>query len=121
MANILVTDDEELVRFTIREMLEAHGHVVSEAKDGNELIAHCNQHATDIVVTDIIMPEKEGIESIIELKQDRPEIKVLAISGGGRTKNMDFLDVAKQFGANGVLAKPFTEEELIEAINELLA
>lgn len=121
MANILVADDEELARFTIREILEAEGHAVIEAKNGIETIVLFNKQPVDIIVTDIIMPDKEGIETIIELKRDHPAIKIVAISGGGRTRNLDFLDLAKRYGADAVLAKPFSEQELIDVINPLLA
>ena len=121
MANVLVADDEELARFTIREILEGEGHTVIEAKNGVEAIALFNKNKIDIIVTDIIMPDKEGIETIIELKRDHPAIKIVAISGGGRTRNLDFLELAKRYGADAVLAKPFSEQELIDALNKLLA
>ena len=120
MANILVADDEELARFTIREILEAEGHTVVEAKNGVEAIALFNKHPTDLIITDIIMPDKEGIETIIELKRDHPEVKIIAISGGGRTRNLDFLDLAKRYGADVILAKPFSEDELLGALGEVL-
>ena len=120
MANILVADDEELARFTIREILEAEGHTVVEAKNGVEAIALFNKNPTDLIITDIIMPDKEGIETIIELKRDHPEVKIIAISGGGRTRNLDFLDLAKRYGANVILAKPFSEDELLGALGEVL-
>ncbi|MFC1673243.1 response regulator [Pseudomonadota bacterium] len=121
MASVLVADDEELARFTIREILEAEGHTVVEAKNGVEAIDLFTKQPTDIIVTDIIMPDKEGIETIIELKRDHPGIKIVAISGGGRTRNLDFLELAKRYGADAVLAKPFSEQELIDVINTLLA
>ena len=120
MANILVADDEELARFTIREILEAEGHSVIEAKNGNEAIALFNKQPTDLIITDIIMPDKEGIETIIELKREHPEVKIIAISGGGRTRNLDFLDLAKRYGADVILAKPFSEDELLGALGEVL-
>jgi len=121
MASVLVVDDEELARFTIREILEAEGHSVVEAKNGNEAIAQFNKEQTDIIITDIIMPDKEGIETIIELKRDHPNVKIIAISGGGRTRNLDFLELAKRYGADSALAKPFSEDELIEALDDVLA
>ncbi|MCH8237326.1 MAG: response regulator [Proteobacteria bacterium] len=75
----------------------------------------------DLVITDIIMPEKEGVETIVELKQLHPSLKIIAISGGGRTRNMDFLKLAKQFGADSILAKPFSEDELMEHVNACLS
>lgn len=116
MARILVMDDEELARFTLREILEGAGHEVAEARDGEEGLLLLRQAAFDLVVTDIIMPRKEGVETVIELKRDHPQVKVIAISGGGRTRNLDFLKLAKEYGADRVLAKPFSESDLLEAV-----
>ncbi|MAF96260.1 MAG: response regulator [Rhodospirillaceae bacterium] len=121
MARILVVDDEELARFTIRDILETAGHDVDEAANGNEAISYQTANPFDLIITDIIMPEKEGVETIIELKRDYPDLKIIAISGGGRTKNLDFLKLADEFGADKILAKPFSEEELLERVNACLA
>ena len=118
MARILVIDDEQLARFTMREILESAGHEVVEAKNGKQGISFQQAEPFDIVVTDIIMPEKEGVETIIELKRDFPNLPIIAISGGGRTRNLDFLKIAEQYGADRILAKPFSEEELIEAVEQ---
>ena len=120
MVRILVVDDEELSRFTIREILESAGHEVSEAGNGNKAIAMQKSTPFDLVITDIIMPEKEGVETIIELKKDYPDLKIIGMSGGGRTRNMDFLELAKQFGAERILSKPFVEEDLMECVNACL-
>ena len=120
MARILVIDDEELARFTVASLLESAGHEVVEAPNGQEGLSLQNAQLFDLVVTDIIMPKKEGVETVIELKRDHPDLKIIAISGGGRTRNLDFLKLAKQCGADKILAKPFTEEELMESINACL-
>ncbi len=120
MARILVIDDEELARYTLREILHNAGHEVAEAKNGNEGIAFQKAHPFDLVITDIIMPEKEGVETIIDLKQAYPDLKIIGISGGGRTRNLDFLKLAKQFGADRTIAKPFSEDELMENVNACL-
>lgn len=120
MARILVVDDEELARYTIREILEGAGHEVSEATNGNQAIAKQQAQPFDLIITDIIMPEKEGVETIIELKKEFPDLKIIGISGGGRTRNMDFLQLAKQFGAEKILSKPFTEDELLENVKACL-
>ena len=83
MARILVVDDEELARFTIREMLAKAGHEIVEATNGNEAIELQKAEPFDLVVTDIIMPDKDGVETIAELKQNHPSPSILAISGGG--------------------------------------
>jgi DNA-binding response OmpR family regulator len=116
MARILVIDDEELARFTLREILEAAGHEVVEASNGNEGTACQRTNPCDIVITDMIMPEKEGLETIAELKGEYPGLKIIAISGGGRTRNLDFLKLADEFGADQIIVKPFSEEELMKGI-----
>ncbi|MCR4376632.1 MAG: response regulator [Rhodospirillales bacterium] len=120
MSRILVIDDEELARFTIREILESAGFEVDEAENGR--IGVEKQQATpfDLIITDIIMPEKEGVETIIDLKQEFPNLRIIAISGGGRTRNLDFLKLSERFGASKLLAKPFTEGQLLEAVAEVM-
>jgi len=121
MARILVVDDEELARFTMREILEGAGHEVEEAKNGAQGISLQRSRRFDVVVTDIIMPEKEGVQTIIELRQEFPSLPIIAISGGGRTRNLDFLKIAEQYGAKKILPKPFSEEDLLSAVNGCLA
>jgi len=121
MTRILVIDDEELTRFTMREILEGAGHEVVEAENGNQGLSVQKDQPCDLVITDIIMPEKEGVETIIEMKRDFPSVPIIAISGGGRTRNLDFLKLARQYGARIILAKPFSESELIDAVNDCLA
>jgi CheY-like chemotaxis protein len=121
MARILVIDDEELARFTMREILESAGHAVEEAKNGAQGISLQRSQPFDVVITDIIMPEKEGVQTIIELRQDFPTLPIIAISGGGRTRNLDFLRIAEQYGARKILPKPFSEEDLLNAVGGCLA
>lgn len=121
MAWILIVDDEEMVRATLRRQLERAGHDVLEAANGVEAVAIFRERDVDIVVTDIIMPQKEGIETIIEMRRIKPDTRIVAISGSGRVRNLDFLDIAGKVGADVVLAKPFTGAELIEAINKCAA
>ena len=89
MANILVVDDEELVRATLRQMLESADHVVFEAANGKEALRSFENRAVDLVITDIIMPEKEGIETIIDLRKIAPNLRIVAISGGNRARDRD--------------------------------
>ncbi len=121
MARILVVDDEVLVRMTLRQMLEADGHEVEEASNGRDGVALQAEQDFDLVLTDIIMPEQEGIETIVHLRRRNPQLKIIAISGGGRTKNMDFLKIAAHVGADETLAKPFSTSELTSAVNRCLA
>ena len=120
MARILVIDDEELVRFTLKQALEKAGHEVVEATNGNDGIEIYQQSPVDLIITDIIMPQKEGIETIVELRRDDPDVKIIAISGGGRTGTTNYLELAQTFGARHVLRKPFGRQELLDAVQETL-
>jgi len=120
MTRILIIDDEESNRFTVREILELNGHDVVEASNGDEGIALQKAEPFDLVITDIVMPKKEGIETIIELRRDYPHLKIIAISGHGSSSFQDLLKKAENSGATGVLAKPFGEEALLKAVNNCL-
>jgi len=93
---------------------------VLEAADGIEGLEIYRQEPTDLVITDLIMPEKEGIETIIELKRDFPEVKIIAMSGGGRIEPESYLNIAQKLGALQTLTKPFDRKELLEAVHNLL-
>ncbi len=117
---ILVIDDEAVIRETITEMLQRAGYEVWAAADGGEDIKLFREKDVDLVITDIIMPEVEGIETIRTLLQDQPDIKIIAISGGGRISNDDLLQMAGHFGAKLTLKKPFEREELLTAVRTVL-
>ena len=119
--SVMVIDDEVLVRDTLRRALEGAGIEVVEAADGNEGLKAYLAKPTDVVVTDILMPEKEGIETIIELKREHPNVKIVAISGGDRTGNTDFLEMAGLLGADRIMQKPFRPKELLATIEDLFA
>jgi CheY-like chemotaxis protein len=119
MARILLIDDEPQLRTTLILALKRAGHQVHSAGDGEEGIAFLASRTVDIVITDIMMPRKEGIETIIELRKLYPDIKIVAISGGGRTGNVGFLEMAKKFGAAHTLAKPFTMKALVDCVRDL--
>jgi CheY-like chemotaxis protein len=121
MALILVIDDEEFVRDMLRQMLEAEGHSVVEAPNGAAGLRLLHEQKPALVITDILMPEKEGIETIRELRKVAPHVKIIAISGGGRMSRIDLLAVAQSFGAAGALAKPFERRELIDTVRSVLA
>lgn len=121
MSRILLIDDDEAFRTMLRLTLAHFGHVVIEAcngKEGLELYPGAN---ADLVITDIIMPETEGLEVVMELGKQRPPAKIIAISGGTRNRSAGYLRTAKALGAAKVLAKPFSNGELMTAVNELLA
>jgi len=117
---ILVIDDDGEVREMICKMLTNEGHEVIEAVNGKEGCDMVRSNSElDLVITDLIMPEKEGIETIRDLKANYPELKVLAISGGGKGNAQDYLYIAKGIGADSTLKKPFISQELLVAVQEL--
>ena len=120
MPQILVIDDELPVRMLLRQILEGEGYEVREANDGEEGMHALYEAPADLVITDIFMPNQEGIETIRIVRQQFPQIKLLAISGGGVRKMMDVLPAAKQFGAHLTLMKPFTPGELLNAVTAVL-
>ena len=122
MTQLLVIDDEASVRTLIRQVLEEEGYKVKEATDGEEGLALLHSASIDLVITDIFMPHQEGIETIRVLRRQFPNIKIIAISGGGRRSRMDPpLSEAQTFGAHHILAKPFTPQELLTAVNAVLS
>ena len=117
--SILLIDDEQPFRCVLRQVLQNAGYEVIEAANGAEGIRSFLEKPADMIITDIIMPEKEGIETIIELKQDYPDVKLIAMSGGGwYGTDIDF-DMAKKLGAQ-TLDKPFALQELLDVVGELL-
>lgn len=120
MAHILIIDDERPVRLLLRRIFEAEGHLVSDAAEGGEGIKLYRENPADLIITDLVMPGKEGLETIRELKHDYPDIKIIAISGGGRNMPGEYLRFAELMGAKTVLSKPVSKERLLEAVNELL-
>lgn len=121
MAHILLIDDDDDVRTMLRLILVHCGHTVIEARNGREGLALFPHAAADLVITDIVMPEGEGLEVLMALRHHQPQVKIMAISGGGRVSAADYLHMAKAMGAAKVLAKPFSAEVLMTAVTELLA
>jgi len=121
VAKILVIDDDVIVRETIAQILEDRGHRVLSAEDGKRGVAAFRAERPDLVVTDIIMPEQEGIETITEIRALAPQARIIAISGGGRIGNTDFLKIARHLGACDVVAKPFDPDDLASRIDRCLA
>jgi len=120
MHRILIVDDEPQMRISLRETLEMAGYRVSEAGDGMEAIDYMSDTKPDVLVTDIIMPEKEGIATIREFRSLYPDLPIIAISGAGSTPGMDFLELAGRLGADRMLAKPFGPHELLNTVREVL-
>jgi DNA-binding response OmpR family regulator len=120
MAKILVLDDEPSILLMIKKMLEREGHEVDVALNGIEGMELFEQTKHDLVVTDIIMPGKEGLETILELRKKYSELKIIAISGGGRIGPQGYLPSAKYLGADMVFQKPLVQKEFIMAVSLLL-
>jgi DNA-binding NtrC family response regulator len=120
VARILIIDDEDQPRRMLQQVLMRAGYEVVEARDGNEGLQCFREAPTDVIITDILMPEKEGLETIIDLRRAFPTVKIIAISGGGRTGNLNFLDIAKRLGAQRTLQKPFDLQDMLGAVSELL-
>ena len=120
MAKILIIDDEEKVRLALKKMLTHAGHEVVLAEDGNQGLKCCRQQTVDLVITDIVMPDKEGLGTIRDLRRDFPALKIIAMSGGGAGSAQDYLKVAKHFGAQMAFEKPVEFRTLLAAIQHLL-
>ena len=120
MKSILIADDEPGIRELAKRAFAAAGHPTFEAGNGHEAIKVMERAHIDLAVMDIIMPGKEGVETILEIKTRWPDCKVLAISGGGRIAAQDFLDLARHVGADDTLRKPFKFNELVEMARKLL-
>ncbi len=120
MPKILIIEDDDTVRDLVRLLLERMGHEAVVAANGREGLEKAGSASFDLVITDLIMPEKEGIETIQELRKAQPGLKIIAMSGGGRVGAHDYLPLAKLLGASFTLAKPFNREELTAAIKEVL-
>jgi DNA-binding response OmpR family regulator len=117
---VLVVDDDIVVRQACAVLLEDEGFDVVMATDGVEGLLKFRQIAPDVVLTDIVMPNKEGIELIIEMRREHPGARIVAMTGGGSWGTSNFLILAKKLGANIALPKPFDDLELINAIRGLL-
>lgn len=117
---VMVIDDDPLVRETIRNILAMKKIEVVEACDGEEGLEIFARTPVPVVITDLLMPGKEGIETISELRRISPETKIVAISGGGATNNLTFLELARKMGATKTLSKPFRPKELIDIIEAVI-
>lgn len=121
MARILVADDGEDIREILRMMLSAAGYEVLVAPDGDSALTLMRAEPIDLIITDIFMPGKEGIETIIELRRDFPSVKIVAMSGGGRMGELHYLEDAVKLGAVRSILKPFRADEILAVVREALA
>jgi len=117
---VLVIDDDAKITRVLDLKLRKAGYQVIVAADGEAGVNLFKAQQPDVVITDVLMPRKEGLETIMELRRDFPEVKVIAISGGGRIGPDECLDLAKKFGAQYAFTKPFIGKEILQAVQELL-
>ena len=120
MARILIIDDDKMVLNMLRQVLEGAQHTVIEAQNGAVAMRLWREQSADLIITDILMPEKDGLEVIREMRKECPMVKVIALSGGSRKVHFDALDVARRFGAIATLEKPFELKELLASVDSVL-
>ena len=120
MVSILLVDDDDQFLPLLSKVLKHAGYQVREATDGQQALRFYESEPTDVVITDLVMPGKEGLEMIVELKRSHPKAKIIAMSGAAQEVLGDYLKMAQAFGAQRVLAKPFSDQEILEAISQVL-
>ncbi len=120
MARLLLIDDDPALLLLLRRTLERSGYEVVTAPNGREGLQRLAAAPFDLLITDIVMPEMEGLELILKLRQTHPALRIIAISGGGQLRPASYLNLARLSGAMTVLAKPFELEELLGAVQKLL-
>ena len=117
---ILIVDDDDATREILGDLLEIEGYLVSNVSDGITGLELHREKPFDLVITDIIMPNKEGLETIRELRDIYPQVKIIAISGGGRIAPQNYLVMAEKLGADITFDKPINKEKIIDAVWQLL-
>ncbi|MCG5241657.1 response regulator transcription factor [Azospirillum doebereinerae] len=120
MARVLIIDDDDVARMMLLRALTRGGHEATGARDGVEGVALFRESPADLVITDIFMPNQEGLATIMELRRSAPSLKIIAISGGGARASLDVLSVAEALGAQKTLRKPFTPSEVMDAVRSVL-
>ena len=120
MPGILLVEDDKELREMLKISLLRNNYTVLEAENGKDAIVHFKPLLTDLVVTDLIMPEEDGLKVVIKLKELKPSIKIIAISGGGKVGPGSYLNLAKALGADAIYSKPFSINDLVVKIEELL-
>ena len=121
MPGILLVEDEKDLREMLKASLIRRKYTVIEAENGKDAISHFKPLITDMVITDLIMPDEDGLKVIIKLKELKPTLKIIAISGGGKAGPGSYLNLAKALGADAIFSKPFSVHDLISKIEELLS
>jgi CheY-like chemotaxis protein len=121
MARVLLIEDDELVRYSLVELLEEAGHTVMQRENGFQLLSFIEDNPVDVVITDIVMPEVDGMEVLTMLRKSHPSLPVIALSGGGRISGSDYLEMADAIGAKRTIHKPVQPDVLLQAVEELAA
>jgi CheY-like chemotaxis protein len=120
MPGVLIVEDDKELREMLKMSLLRRNFTVLEAENGKAAITHFKPLITDLVVTDLIMPEEDGLKVVIKLRELKPSIKIIAISGGGKVGPGSYLNLAKALGADAIYSKPFSINDLIAKIEQLL-
>ena len=120
MPGVLLVEDDRELREMLKLSLSRRNYTVIEAENGKDAIAHFKPSITDIVITDLIMPEEDGMKVVIKLRELKPSLKIIAISGGGKVGPGSYLNLAKALGADAIYSKPFSINDLIAKIEQLL-
>ena len=120
MSRILIIDDEPQIANMLRSLFDSNGFEVDVAHDGNAGLRAFRTTPADVVITDILMPEKEGLETIAELREDYPDVKIIAMSGGTMAGVEGYLKLAEMRGAGRVFKKPFKLTDILQAVNDLI-
>ena len=121
MARILIIDDEEVKRLLRRDVLKPMGHQITEAKDGHEGLQQYRERPAELVITDIVMPNKDGFEVIRELKEEYPEVRIVVETASDEDGEKGWLELASIFGVHATLQAPFGRDDIIRAVNKALA
>jgi CheY-like chemotaxis protein len=119
MNSVLIIEDDEFVQKMLKQTFERAGYQVATASNGRIGLKLCQGNLFDVVITDLIMPEMEGIETISKLRAGNPNVPVIAISGGGRNKANGYLEIAKKLGAKKTFTKPVDRQKLLATVKEL--
>ena len=120
MARILIIEDEALVRDTLSQLLTMRGHEVLEAENGERGLEAFKASNPELVISDVHMPGKEGISTLAEIREINPRTKIIMMSGGARSGNTDYLDLARRLGASGTLRKPFRKAVVLDEVERVL-
>jgi len=120
MPGILIVEDDNDLRTMLKVSLDRQRYTVLEAENGKEALSHFKPEVTDLVITDLIMPEEDGLKVIMRMRELKPSIKIIAISGGGKAGPGNYLNLAKALGADAIYSKPFSVNDMIIKIEELL-